>query len=365
MRSLFLGIIILVIVLALGKMVLCLPPLVSIIIPVYNRSDLLPRAIDSILNQTYSNWELLVIDDGSTDNTVDIIRQYAAQDKRIRLLMQSHQGASCARNLGLENAQGKYIAYLDSDDASSPDRLAVQVAYLESHPDITLVGSATAPFGEKKPYDFFVTSGGLSGSILDLVFLLGSMPTIHATSMFRRDFIERHHIRYDKQYETLDELSLYEQIFDNGGQMANIPQVLYYYRLHNTNQREYYQRGQDLLKSFPKKRWMRFFPQIPFQDNVCDNINSLIEVSQFKSAQFQSDIQKLKSIWCRGNVSMMKRYVYFLVLDKQTEPLVVRQHDHRFYSYTLKKYGVLISGTKERTIVRWDGDTDVTVYHNR
>jgi len=111
-------------------------PLVSVIMPSYNTSQYIQEAIDSVLAQDYPNKELIVIDDGSTDSTVDLIRAYG---DRVTLLTQKNQGSAVARNAGIAAAQGKYIAFLDSDDAWLPGKLTTQVRYLEQHPDIGMI----------------------------------------------------------------------------------------------------------------------------------------------------------------------------------------------------------------------------------
>lgn len=104
-------------------------PFVSIIIPTYNRKELLKEAIDSVLNQTYGHFELLIIDDGSEDGSAEIIATYT--DPRITYIFQPHQGVSRARNQGIKVAQGSYIAFLDSDDLWLPAKLERQVSLLE------------------------------------------------------------------------------------------------------------------------------------------------------------------------------------------------------------------------------------------
>ena len=92
-------------------------PLVSIFMPVFNREVLVKQAIENVLEQTYQHWELLLIDDASSDNTVSVIAQYSQNEPRIKMLPNAHsKGPSGARNTGLDNASGKYIAYQDSDD---------------------------------------------------------------------------------------------------------------------------------------------------------------------------------------------------------------------------------------------------------
>ena len=110
-------------------------PLVSVVMPSYNRANFVGNAIDSILNQTYNDFEFIIVDDGSTDSTSEVLQKYAAKDKRVVLLRQNNQGAAAARNAGVDKAKGKYIAFMDDDDISLPNRLDKQVAFLEKYPD--------------------------------------------------------------------------------------------------------------------------------------------------------------------------------------------------------------------------------------
>jgi glycosyltransferase involved in cell wall biosynthesis len=118
-------------------------PLVSVVIPFFNTEQFLQEAIDSVLAQTYDNWELLLVDDGSTDTSTEIALRYAEQHPgQVRYLAhEDHQnrGASASRNLGSNNAQGEYIAFLDADDIWLPHKLEQQVAILESQPGVALV----------------------------------------------------------------------------------------------------------------------------------------------------------------------------------------------------------------------------------
>ena len=116
-------------------------PLVSIIIPTYNREKFLPFAIDSVLNQSYSKWELIIVDDRSKDNTKELIQKYISRDKRIKYILNKKIKGDCgARSQGIENSKGKYIAFLDSDDLwIVPDKLKKQIEFLENNPDYDLV----------------------------------------------------------------------------------------------------------------------------------------------------------------------------------------------------------------------------------
>lgn len=110
--------------------------LISIIIPTFNRANLLRCTLDSILVQTYQNWECLIVDDSSTDNTHDLVIKFTEKDKRFRFFNNTRKkGAQGARNTGILNARGEYITFFDSDDYMFPNRLTEQISYLESNPD--------------------------------------------------------------------------------------------------------------------------------------------------------------------------------------------------------------------------------------
>lgn len=118
-------------------------PRVTVLMTVYNDERHVAQAIDSVLAQTHRDFELLIVDDGSTDGTAAILARYAAADPRIRVLTQPNSGTTAAANAGLEQARGLYVARLDSDDLSHPDRLAIEVAFLDAHPEVALVGGGS------------------------------------------------------------------------------------------------------------------------------------------------------------------------------------------------------------------------------
>ncbi len=113
---------------------------ISVIIPSYNRKSTIKRCIDSILIQTYQIFEIIIVDDGSDDGTLEFIEKEYKSDKRIQIIKQNHKGAQAARNTGIRVAQGEYIAFLDSDDEWLPDKLAVQVQELKKNPNVVICG---------------------------------------------------------------------------------------------------------------------------------------------------------------------------------------------------------------------------------
>lgn len=115
-----------------------MPTLISVIIPTYNRSTVLQRAIDSVLAQSFTHFELIIVDDGSDDNTHELLLSLIDSQK-IKYFKQNNLGVSAARNLGAKNANGDYLAFLDSDDEWLPNKLAIQNDYLSNFPDLQIV----------------------------------------------------------------------------------------------------------------------------------------------------------------------------------------------------------------------------------
>lgn len=114
--------------------------MVSVIIPTYNRAGTIMRSIQSVMEQSYSEWELIIVDDGSTDHTEDIVKSVTEQDTRVRYIpCPENKGQAYARNTGIQTARGEYIAFQDSDDCWMPDKLQRQMSMMEAHPEYGLV----------------------------------------------------------------------------------------------------------------------------------------------------------------------------------------------------------------------------------
>mgnify|MGYP000187395019 CR=1 FL=1 len=173
-------------------------PLVSVVMPVYNAERFVADALQSILNQTYTKFEFIIIDDGSKDESLAIIKKYA--DPRIKLIaLTRNQGIVNALNTGLQTAQGKYIARMDADDVSLPNRLAMQVAFMENNAEVGLLG--TQHFGINGKARLFPTNHN------SLVwYMLNACPFVHPSVMLRVDVLKQHQLRYDKAFEFAEDL---------------------------------------------------------------------------------------------------------------------------------------------------------------
>ena len=174
-------------------------PLISVIMPVYNGEKFLKEAVESIFGQTLADFELIAIDDGSTDGSRAILEEYSHRDKRmIFSTLPKNQGVAVASNQGLKKARGKYIARMDADDISLPERFEKQAAFLEAHTEIDIIGSASSLIDDRGH-----KIGLLSAPLDDLAIRWKgcfSSPLIPATIMFRRSVIVEHDLNYRGPY---------------------------------------------------------------------------------------------------------------------------------------------------------------------
>lgn len=158
-------------------------PRASVVMGIYNCATTLPEAIESILQQSYDDWELLLCDDCSTDDTYNIAQEFARKDSRIKLLRNTeNMGYNIVLNRCIAAARGIYIAIMDSDDVSLSHRLAREAAFLDEHPQYALVGCAASFFDEQG--DFGILRKKEMPSPKDFAY---SIPHLHATCMIRRD----------------------------------------------------------------------------------------------------------------------------------------------------------------------------------
>ncbi len=131
-------------------------PLVSVIVPVYNTERYLRRCLDSVMAQTYRNWECLCVNDGSPDRSSDILREYASKDSRIRVFTRENQGISCTRNFALQHAEGEYLIFLDSDDSIHPQLLEICIYQaLRDGSDLVVYGLSHSYRNLNKIFHFF------------------------------------------------------------------------------------------------------------------------------------------------------------------------------------------------------------------
>ncbi len=208
-------------------------PTISVIMPAHNAAAFIGQAIESILSQTFTDFELIVVNDGSSDETASVVREYKRQDKRIKLVSyKKNKGESAAANTGFRQARGKYIARMDADDLSDKTRFVKQVAFLDSHPDYIVVGcQAEIIDGDNRVVGekiFPVTNSEIYKQYGVL------HPILHPAIMVRKSLLPKKNMLWAEKAEPNDDyFTLFELL--HKGKFYNIPEKLVSYRMHDNN----------------------------------------------------------------------------------------------------------------------------------
>ena len=203
---------------------------VSIVMASYNRKDYIKLAVDSILNQTYKDFEFIIIDDCSTDGTREILEDFAQKDCRIKLIKnKENKGLIYNLRLGLSQANGEYIVRMDDDDIAYAERIEKQVKFMDENPEITVCGSFIELIGECE------NSVGWVKHLLpeEIAILLNFFnPMCHPSVIIRNSFLKKHNINFRFEALHAEEYDLWKQIIFHNGKISNIPEVLLKYRIH-------------------------------------------------------------------------------------------------------------------------------------
>ena len=205
---------------------------VSVIMPVWNSQQYLTKAVESVLAQTFKDFELIALDDGSTDRSLEILQEFENQDSRIRVITGEHQGYSPLLNKGLSMAKGEYIARMDSDDICLENRFAEQVGFLEKNPDYVAVGSQAIRIDpEGDPIGKIELS--VNHETIDQSQITGKGKILHPASMIRREALLTIN-GYRQEFEPGEDFDLFIRLAEVG-KLANLPLQLLQYRTHLKN----------------------------------------------------------------------------------------------------------------------------------
>ncbi|HTB63406.1 MAG TPA: glycosyltransferase [Opitutales bacterium] len=205
------------------------PPLISVVLPVHNAARYVAVAVESILAQSFGDFELLLINDGSTDGSLDILQNYTS-DARVRLITQEQSGLVKALNRGWREARGKYIARMDADDISLLHRFAQQVKFMEAHPEVAVLGGAAQCIDEngqkiEKVYRYPIEDAEIKAA------LRTNSVLVHPATMIRRDALAEVG-GYRAAFVDAEDYDLWLRLGDRH-RLANLPDVLINYRLHS------------------------------------------------------------------------------------------------------------------------------------
>lgn len=275
-------------------------PLISVVMSTYNRADMIKDSIESVLNQTFDDYEFIIVNDGSDDGTDEIINEY--KDKRIRLI-KNRRNLGCTFNYHYAHrlSKGKYIAHIDDDDISYPERLKKQYEYLEANQQIALAGTYIETFGENKRPSWVMYK-----EPEELDFLMNIYnPMCHSSIMYRKEFLDNNQINYDFEKKCSQDYDLYKQIIMKGGKLSNIDEILVKYKMHPkriTDIKETMQiqiKNADIVK---KELLMRFLSEkeyteatelltdFPFNDYKKENAVKAINIIKERNTKYSAEM---------------------------------------------------------------------------
>ena len=311
-------------------------PTVSVIMSTYNRANLLPRSIKSILNQTYKDFEFIIVDDGSTDHTEEVLLGFSKKDSRIKLVKnEKNEGLIASRNKSLKMARGKYIAIMDSDDQAFPNRLEKSLKVFEENNDVQAVSGATYNIDKDLSPDVFLKWNEyhqINNDFSISMIFKNTFP--NPAAMFRSDFIKKHNIQYNADYEAAEDYDFWKQIILNGGKIITIYEPLTLIRRHNTNKPEYYEKMAVTSKKIHAEFISRFYE--PEENEImayyppveqCKILEKIIEANKEKKIVEQTELEVFRLKNCPENIDdayYLKHYDWEDFIAKEGDKYVRR-----------------------------------------
>lgn len=278
-------------------------PKVTVLMPVYNGEEYLREAIDSILSQTFADFEFLIINDGSTDGSVEIIESY--QDPRIRLFHnESNLNLRTTLNKGLKLARGEYIARMDCDDVSLPQRLAKQVKFMDLHPDIGICGSGVKLIGNKliKNKNGSVWKYPEDSSTIRCKMIFES-PLAHPTLIMRNNLLVKFKLNYRTTYaEDYDFLIRSSKHFS----LANMAEILLFYRIHSDNISKLYKNEYLISSEKIRMEQLKALGLKPKKEEFALHSS----LSRYSYSKTESYMKQSNAWLCKLRGANMKRNIY-------------------------------------------------------
>ena len=227
-------------------------PLVSVILPVHNAEDFIEASIRSILNQTISDFELIIINDGSNDTSDSIIKEAIQGDSRVRYFSRENKGLVATLNEGIELSRGKWIARMDADDISLPNRLEIQLRELKER-SADVCGTWIRRFGN---FESRIVKPPIADNLIKLEMLFScpfAHPSIIASSEVMKDAL------YDLNWSIVEDYDLWVRLAIKGVKMINVPQSLLDYRVHSSQVSSRFKESQEkLTKKVQEKYWSSY-----------------------------------------------------------------------------------------------------------
>ena len=274
-------------------------PLVSVIIPAYNVKQYIKEALDSVINQSYNNIEVLVIDDSSIDSTAEEIKRIAKSDERISYYKIEHAGRpSVPRNYGIGKSSGEYITFLDADDIWTRDKLKDQIRFLQKYPNLIFVYSMSVTFGNVNvfsPYYEVLPLLNKAATTKEELILKGNSITCSSV-MVRKEYLKKTGgYDEDPNLKAVEDYDLWLRLSELGA-FGFIPKIHVYYRIHTTQSSSDWETKQKRLEYLLKKRSIDL-PKYKFYRNkalIIRFVRNLLHFSTYLWIRFLSFIDSDK-----------------------------------------------------------------------
>lgn len=358
MKKIFIAVFLLLIISIAGVSFYWKAPTVSVVMSTYNRADLMPKAVQSILDQTYKDFEFIIVNDGSEDNTSALLKELAAKDKRIKVLENDkNRGLIYSLNRGIAAARGTYIARMDDDDFSFPLRFEKQVAYLQKHPEIAVLGSWFTNNENLSPYP---SQRAIDPEKIKIEVLLGYAAISHPSVVIRRAFLTKNQIGYQdvKECRSVEDRCFWRDIVLADGKIASLPEVLLKIRIHGSNPRSYYIEQYHNTANFQYQLRGVFLTPKELKSSECQQLKRIVEVNRSKKVFDQVILEEV--IYARCSNFKGEEVIHpswndaFIIKDGR----VCRE-------LVSKECGVLVSRTDSEVTVKWDRWATETFVKNK
>lgn len=295
-------------------------PVVTVLMPVYNGDKFLAAAIESILTQTFRDFELIVVDDGSFDSSNEIIKKYQIKDPRVILITQENEGIVAALNKALFSARGYFCMRMDADDVCLPDRIEKQLNFLKENSEVFVVGGQGYIIDEEgdfiRPLPVLVMHDEIND---DLLYRFNSRAIIHPAVMFRTDEIRKIG-GYRDGYLWAEDLDLFLRVAEVG-KLANLDSVVIHYRKHGnsiTDKKSVVQRN-SAIKATNDARLRRGMPIVSYNDSIFDSTEESPLDSMYSTAT-----SALSSGWRKTSIKYLRRMVSEYGLTHQAVKLSLK-----------------------------------------
>lgn len=331
-------------------MTLVASPKISVVMAVYNGEPYIKETVLSILNQSFGDFEFIIVDDSSTDDTATIVASF--KDPRIVLINnEMNMGSSRAGNVGIDKARAKYIARIDADDLSDPERFQKQYAYLETHTDIAILGSSFNIIGEDT-----IKKLAKEPEEIAIKLFLGQNCIAHSSVMMRKEVFDKYGFHYNPDNPVSQDYELWVDV-SNQLKIANLPDILMKYRVHdNQISNKRFNEQQEHAIRIVTNQLKNFMPDVKTNEVdahlVLTGFNPMTSIDLSEVVNWAKKIKQLNRSYNRFEVQLFDRYI--------DELLFKRKGNYFNKAFFLSdRYTPKLASTylKERKIYKYKADT--------